>query len=507
MIDQHSSLSEKFLKKGFWLYLFSFIIGPILYIIKIVISWELTVSEVGILYWIISLITLVWAYNDLWMSESLKHFIPEYVIKKRYDKIKSILFYAFCVQIITSFIIWSLFFFWADYIATNYFKTEEASQILKIFTFFFLWLNIIHLLNTFFLAIQETFYNKITDFIRVLFSMIFVLSIFFLDLSWLVNYSYTWIFWLYIWVILAILIFYIKYYKTYFKNEKIILDKILIKKVFKYAWIAFLWASAWTILWQIDMQMIIYLLWTESAWYYTNYLSIIWIPFILISPIFALLFPVFSELHAKKDHTKIKLIKNIFVNNFLIIAIMFNLFFFVFAEIIAFTLFWEKFITSWEILKYSILLLVFNFLLQINFNIMAWIWKVSQRVKIIFTAVVFNFIMNYIFINSIWVYWAALATWFWWILIYSLSEYFLWKKYRSNLNIFSILKNIWILWTIAIIFNIYWLNYLTDFSRFESFITLAGTFWIWSCIFILINLNQFKIFIWEIKNIKNRVNN
>jgi hypothetical protein len=50
MIDQHSSLAEKFLKKGFWLYLFSFIIAPIGYVIKIVISGELTVSEVGILY-------------------------------------------------------------------------------------------------------------------------------------------------------------------------------------------------------------------------------------------------------------------------------------------------------------------------------------------------------------------------------------------------------------------------------------------------------------------------
>jgi hypothetical protein len=65
MIDQHNSLAEKFLKKGFWLYLFSFIIAPIGYIIKIIISGELTVSEVGILYGIISLITMISAYNDL----------------------------------------------------------------------------------------------------------------------------------------------------------------------------------------------------------------------------------------------------------------------------------------------------------------------------------------------------------------------------------------------------------------------------------------------------------
>jgi hypothetical protein len=50
MIDKHNSLAEKFLKKGFWLYLFSFIVAPIGYIIKIILSIDLTVSEIGILY-------------------------------------------------------------------------------------------------------------------------------------------------------------------------------------------------------------------------------------------------------------------------------------------------------------------------------------------------------------------------------------------------------------------------------------------------------------------------
>ena len=110
MIDQHSSLSEKFLKKGFWLYLFSFIIAPIWYIIKIIVSTELSVSEVWIIYWIISLIMLISAFNDFWMTESLNHFIPKFVSQKRYDKVKTILFFAFSSQIITWIIIWLFFF-------------------------------------------------------------------------------------------------------------------------------------------------------------------------------------------------------------------------------------------------------------------------------------------------------------------------------------------------------------------------------------------------------------
>ncbi len=88
MIDQHKSLSEKFLKKGFWLYLFSFIIAPIWYIIKIIISWELSVSEVWILYWVISLITMVSAYNDLWLTDSMNYFIPQFITEKIESELK-----------------------------------------------------------------------------------------------------------------------------------------------------------------------------------------------------------------------------------------------------------------------------------------------------------------------------------------------------------------------------------------------------------------------------------
>jgi len=502
MIDQHWTLTEKFLKKGFWLYLFSFIIGPIWYITKIIISSELTVSEVWILYWIISLITMLSAYNDLWMTESLKHFIPEFVTKKRYDKVKSILFYALFMQILTSLIIASFFFFGTDFIAEHYFKTDAAKDTLKIFAFFFIGTNIFQTINQFFLAVQNTFYLKLSDFIRTFFVMFSVLFIFFWDYSSLVNYSYSWLIGLYIWILWVLFIFYQKYYKKYFVWQKFLIQKKLIKQFTKYASLVLLWTSVWTLLGQIDMQMIIYILWTTDAWYYTNYLSIIWIPFLLIWPIFQLLFPVFSELHSKKEHNKIKLIKQIFSNNFIMIAIMFNIFFFVFAEIIAYTLFWEKFITSWTILKYSILFLIFNFLLQINGNILAWIGRVSLRVKITIIAVCFNLVTNIIFINIIWVYGAALATWMGWILIYTLQEIFLWVRYRINYYYFTIIKNIIVMWWLWFAIHKYWLVFMEWISRINSFFLLWWIFVIWFLIFVVINLGSFKIFVREVRKLK-----
>jgi len=504
MIDQHKTLSEKFLKKGFWLYFFSFIIAPTWYIVKIIISWEITVSEVWILYWIISLITMLSAYNDLWMTESMKFFIPKFIEEKRYDKVKSIIFYALWMQIITSLIIAFWFYFWADFIAENYFKTEAAKETLKIFAFFFIWINIFQTINNFFMAVQNTFYNKITEMIRMFFILFSVLFVFFWDLSSLKNYSYSWLIWLYIWIIIAFFIFIKKYYKKFLNSEKILFDKKLFKEIFKYSLIVLIWTWAWTILWQIDMQMIIYLLWTESAWYYTNYLSIIWIPFVLIWPIFGFLFPVFSELSAKKDFEKIKKAKWIFFKIFISIWIAFNLLFFFLAEKITYVLFWEKFLMSWIILQYSILFLIFNYLLQINFNILAWIWKIKERVKIVWIAILINFFLNLLFIKTIWVAWAALATWIWWILIFLMSEYTLWKKFFVKIDFLSLFKNIFLMWTFW--FSLYFFQdkIFWETLRLWSLWILVLIWIAWFWFFTLINLKDWKSFYWEVRKLRTK---
>lgn len=133
---------------------------------------------------------------------------------------------------------------------------------------------------------------------------------------------------------------------------------------------------------------------------------------------------------------------------------------------------------------------------------MAWIWKVWERVKIIFIAVVFNFIMNLILINLLWVYWAALATWIWWILIWILSEYFLWKEYKTKFNYKYLLKNILIMWTIWIFTFKFILIYFEWLSRINSMLLLTVFSIIYSWIFVIFNYSEFKFFILEIKKIR-----
>lgn len=512
MIIKYSTLSETFLKKGFWLYLFSFIIAPIWYIIKIIITWTISVEEVWLLYWIISLIVLFSSFNDFGMTESMNYFIPKYLEKKDYKKVKTILAYAFITQLITWIIIALFLFFWADFLAQNYFKSEEASSVLKIFAIYFLWINIFQVFNSFFLVVQNTFYNRVTEFLRMSFILIAVITIGFLDIWDINNFAIAWISGLYFWIIFVLYFFYTIYYKKYFSWVKYCFSMKLWKEIFSYAIVVFIAAQAATILSQMDMQMIIYFLWTKEAWLYTVYLSIISIPFMLIWPIFGLLFPLFSQLYAEKNYEKIRLVKQVLQKNFIAIALAFNILFFIFAEKIAYILFWNDYLVSWQILQYSILFLTFNFLLQINFNLLAWIWKIKQKLKIILIALAFNFIFNIILINWvdfigfewIWVYWAALATWLGWLLIWILSEIVLWKRYISKFDYIFFIKNIsllLIIWLLSYKFIIPLFEWL---SRWTSFWFFSLIWLVWFIVFWIINYKDFKVFILEIKKLRKK---
>ncbi len=502
MIEQHNSLAEKFLKKGFWLYIFSFIMYPVSYVIKIILSWELSVGEVWIIYGVISIITMISSYNDLWITESLKYFIPKFVTDKKYNKVKTILVYSLIAQTITGLLIALIFFLGADFLWNNYFNSTQATQVIQVFALYFLWINIFQIISTFFLSIQNTLYHKVSEGSRLLFILISVILTLFLDIWSVVNFSYSWIIWLYVWIIIAIWLFYKKYYLSYFKSENIIWSKKMFSEIFKYSSVAFLSTQWVVILSQVDMQMIIYLLWVTDAGFYTNYLTIISIALMLMLPILSILIPIFSELYSKNEVKKITYIKKIFTRYFLVIGTAINILFFIFAEQIAFILFWEKFITSGLILKYSILFIVFNILLQINFHILSSIWRVKEKMRIIFIAIFINIILNYVFIQYLWVGWAALATAIWWMNIYIMSEFYLWKTYRVKIDWIFTIKNILLLLWLWIISYIYILPLLNLSNRWASFIYMSIITILYMWIFWIFNYTELQNFVRTVKNIK-----
>lgn len=199
---------------------FSYLAVPFGYLTRLLISNspDVSVADFGVMYSIISLVTFLYTYNDLWLTESLHFFLPRFYLKKEYNNIKTTIRLSLWIQLFTSLMIASCLWLWNEWLSINYFKNEHAWIILKYFCVYFTLTNILQVFQSIFISFQKTFENQLTLFIQMMTTFLFAAFCFF---SWNWNierYSIGWILWLVAWIIVA--------YFLYSKYRKILMQWI-----------------------------------------------------------------------------------------------------------------------------------------------------------------------------------------------------------------------------------------------------------------------------------------
>jgi O-antigen/teichoic acid export membrane protein len=489
------ALAKKFVQKGFWIYLFAFLIAPLWYITRMAISRDLTVEEVGMFYGAFSLIGLLSAFNDFWCTESLNYFLPKYIIKNEYGKAKYLLKLTFIIQLLTSISIGSMLFIGSPWLANHYFQEPHIIETLQVATLYFVWINLTHLTTILLSISQNMKISKWIEFIRSFFMTIWVGILYFTESGNMLHYSWVWIISLFITLIFSGIYTYIYYYKPYFQNVEIIKIREERNHFFKYALATLLTANIGTFLSQVDMQMIIFFLGSKETGYYSNYLSIISLPFMILSPIIGFLFPVISELHWRGDIEKIRILQSNFSLYISIFIIWISVFLIQFWESLSELFFWTNFIKSGTLLLYSWAFLIFNLLSQINFQILAGTGNVKQRGKILLIVLPINIILNAILIYKMWIFWSALAVGLSWIPLWYMSHKAI-QKYRWTIKTRFIIYNLIFVWICAWLLQLIYKN---------IHITNAWlTIWIAVCVnLIIFSLGNFKLLIECIGIIRN----
>jgi len=483
-------LHEKIIKRWFRLYFFSFLTAPARYLTKLFISNSISVADVWILYSIISFIKLLNIYNDLWLTESLQYFLPRFLVKKQYNYAKTSIYLSLAMQMVTALIIAFILRFLAPWLAIHYFHGESAIITLKYFCFYFLWINLFQTFQSIFIAIQDTCAYKLIEFIKQ-WCIVWFTAIFFI--IWNANiesYSIIMIIWLLIWIIVASIIFKKKYAKELLQ-WKIEYDKPVAKEYIKYALRCLLWLEISSIFWNIIQQFIIIFLWAESAWYYTNFTSLYTIITTIIWPIISLIFPMISEIITKKDTWKLKNIYSI-IYTYLTVAIALIISFLIpLGKEVWYTLLWTKFSFSGTLLSYWAIFSFFTLFSSFNFAVLAWMWKIKKRIKFMWASLIVSLI-TLISLKWIWIYWWVLAMWTWYITLWALSFFELYKNHKFSVNWLVIIKNILIfpiLW--IIIWKIKnWIFIFDDSYRLKNLLNLCIIALIMWWLFLWINFNK-----------------
>jgi len=498
------TLSQKLLKKGFWLYFFAYLMAPLGYLVRLFISNSpnVSVADFWVMYSIISLITFLYTYNDLWLTESLQYFLPRFYLKREYNHIKTVVWLSLATQIFTWIFISLFLWFWSDRLAIHYFQSENAALILKYFCIYFIGNNILQVLQTTFNAFQKTFEYQFVEFTRCSFIFLFTIFCFFTNRGTIERYSLNRVLGIGIGIIVALILY--KRYRKELMQWKFSRDTTMLKNYTKYALWAFIWSWIGSLFWQIIQQMVLYFLWPTDAWYYSNFLSLFYIGTLLLWPIMSLIFPIVSELIEKKNKEKLSLLYSFFYNYFSICILSFSALFIVLWPEIAIALFGKNYTTSWLLLAGNWIFLVFSLLSGFNYSVLAWIGKVKERVYITWIAAILTIITTYIGIKIGNIYWAWIAFWLsniftWWLSFYIIKK----EHFHIDTNWKFVIKNCLlyaVLWLTIFLFK----DKVLDIDSNRRYliiriITISLIFYgiVWIC-----NINIVKWLWKEIKSIK-----
>ena len=480
---------KNLIKKWFWLYFFTYLSAPLWYIIRVIISNspDISVSDFWLMYSIIWLVTILYTYNDLWLTESLQFFLPKFRIHKEYDNIKTAIWFSLTIEIITWIIISTCLWFWSNWLAEHYFHNQSASTILRYFCLYFIGMNILQVFQSIFKAFQKTFEFQLTEFIKAISILLFTIFFFFFDDN-IEYYSLCRILWLWITIIIASLLY--KKYHNSLMRWKFNINEFITKNYIKYSLWAFIWTWIWWIFGQIILQMVLYFLWTEKAWYYSNFLSLYSIGITILWPIRALLYPLTSEYKETANTKAIENLITIFYNYFLVIVLSFSTLLITLWTEISTILFWKDYYLSWILLSYAGIFLLFNLLASFNYQILAWLWKVKEKVYITCIACFLTIIIAILWVKLGNILWATIAFCLSNVFTRILSFYLLKKdNYKFCFKRKFIIKNI-------ILFLVLW------FIIFASKSYIIST--TWNRLIILLHLILFGVIYYAIIWIINR---
>ncbi len=106
------------------------------YITRIVMARSLSATEYGLFSAVFTLIMFFLFFRDLGMEKAVSKYIPEFLVNREQGKIKSGIFFVVAFQMLSSLVMVTIFLFLNSYLAKNYFKDPSAERVLLIMVFY-----------------------------------------------------------------------------------------------------------------------------------------------------------------------------------------------------------------------------------------------------------------------------------------------------------------------------------------------------------------------------------
>lgn len=477
---EQDSYSKKILKGGLAVFISIFIATIFGYILRLYLSRVLSIEEFGLLYAIIAFFALFALFRDMGLNSAIVKYVPEFLVSRRNDKIKASITFNIIFQISVGLAIALPIIFFSDYIALSYFHTIEARAALEIFGVMFL----IGVFTGVFQSCLQGFnrmdYYSIAQPISTISTLIAILA-----LAYLGFIGVIWGFFISA-IIVAFATFFLmlKTFPNFFRIKGVI-DKKLSNNLLKFSIAIFIGGIGGYILGYTDTLILTYFRSLEEVAYYQVAWATTQVLWIIGSIVSTVMFPIISEIVAKKQK---KLLLNgieILTKIAFITILPFCLITIAFSDIIITFLFGAAYLPASVVLQILSIHALFYTLWVIYSTTLIGLGMPGLNTKIILAVSIFNLVGNLITVPIYGIIWAALFTTTSFAIAFVVSFYVLRKNIEVKFPLIDSFKAFFCgLLMLGIIFG---LKYIFSFESFIEIIVLLVIGIIFYGLFILIS--------------------
>ena len=405
-MNLHKSLTERILKGSFTVVIFTSLISPLGYFVKMLYSRTLSIETFGLFYAMVAFFLVLSSYIDLGFGYSLIYLVPKYLKRRDYKTCWNLYRYNQIIGFVASLLLSIVIIASAGWLSKYYFKIPEAKSIIYIFTIFLISGSFLNAIERFFMGLQQEKFYSTTQSAKLFFILTFSLFIWLIGKPNIVNYAIAW-------SVANIVVAFL--YTLFLKRNKYLIkqtiwDKKLFKLMLKYALPNLLTISIYTFITSSDTIFLTLLKNVREVGIYAIVLPLATISNVILTPINTFFFPLISHL-MEGEKEKVQKILQMALKIIPFIGFYFALFIILFPTQPISILFGQKWVSS---VKIPLIVLSIGYIgAQIsNFlaTIVVGIGKVNERLKISVFIVLVNIIITYFLVSYYSVLGVAIAS-------------------------------------------------------------------------------------------------
>lgn len=384
---------QKKILKGTSLVFFSTYISAFFgYVLRVLLARSLSIKEYGLVFSIISFFGIFAIFSELGLGNALAKFIPEFIAKKEYSKIKTSFESVLIINLFLSFLIGLIIIIFSKKISTSFFHNESAWILIIIYSIFFILNPILLILKSAFQGFFKMGLFGLVNISQSLFVLVGTYVLIFMGYkssSLFVSYL--------IYVILASFVFYFIFTKKVFSNYsnyKYVFNLSLIKKILKFGIIIALSGAFGMIFGRIDTFLLSLLNSLEEAAYFQVIFPLVKALWDVGSILSVVLLPIISEMWSKKHFEKFNKELEKLYSYTLIILIPLCSFLFVYSKEIIILIYGVKYLAADLTLKILSVAVIVKAITKINNVILVGINKPAKLIKYVLVGSFLNISLN-----------------------------------------------------------------------------------------------------------------